>query len=446
MLTSMYYLQDGVTRLRKIDSQIKETTDVEQFKSRLYSICYDMASAAEECYFAFDNSGYKEIKDAVLKAVSDVNHVNDATEFRRILQSILIHFPEGYDFRTPSIGDFSSHAYSAAMTYKPLDELGIKAICDVVNTHNRPITILDPLCKDGFNLAAFKKYIPNAVTYGLEAEETMASQAKTKIDRLAKGPLAGSKISNDVFDMLFLQPNVAWNFTVLNGVFSKAEKTWLQNVLKYLRPGGTFVYVIPHYRMYKDVCLHIAKYVDNIQIRKLAGRDFSDRGLIAIIGQRTLSKEVNEENYRTLRRLYNSEEIPYTSSTLDPIRMQQHQLNVEVFRGSILDMDEMQNIVNTSGCLNSFWEGQNVEKLSENQKRPLLPFNIGQIGLVLTSGCLDGTIEEGDGNYHVIKGRVSKQSTSSTGTVDGAIEINETIGNRVEINVIMPNGEYKVLA
>ena len=56
--------------------------------------------------------------------------------------------------------------------------------------------------------------------------------------------------------------------------------------------------------------------------------------------------------------------------------------------------------------MDSFWEKSiNIEKQST---RPLLPFNMGQIGLVLTSGCLDGVVEEYEGqkiddikNYNV---------------------------------------------
>jgi hypothetical protein len=121
-------------------------------------------------------------------------------------------------------------------------------------------------------------------------------------------------------------------------------------------------------------------------------------------------------------------------------------LEIELFRGSVLDTDDMQRIVETSGCVESFWQNQRVEKLSESVKQPLLPFNIGQIGLVLTSGCLDGVIDEGNGNCHVIKGRVSKKSTVERNSVDGNIEVIETVSNRVEINVILPNGEHKVLA
>ena len=97
--------------------------------------------------------------------------------------------------------------------------------------------------------------------------------------------------------------------------------------------------------------------------------------------------------------------------------------------------------------MDNFWKNQSIEKLSEAAKQPLLPFNIGQLGLVLTSGCLDGIIDEGDGHCHLIKGKVSKKSDIERNYNDNSeVEVQETISNRVEINVVLPNGEFKTLA
>lgn len=68
------------------------------------------------------------------------------------------------------------------------------------------------------------------------------------------------------------------------------------------------------------------------------------------------------------------------------------------------------------------------------------------IGLVLTSGCLDGIIEEDDGHRHLIRGRVSKQKTTESEYSAHQSEITTITSNKVEINVLLPNGEYKILA
>ncbi|MGL5507558.1 MAG: hypothetical protein ACRDB0_06625, partial [Paraclostridium sp.] len=80
--------------------------------------------------------------------------------------------------------------------------------------------------------------------------------------------------------------------------------------------------------------------------------------------------------------------------------------------------------------------------------KPLLPFNMGQICLVLTSGCLDGIIEEFDGQYHAIKGMVTKVKKTTTNTNDNNTEqmAKDVYTNIVQINIFTPDGEFIELA
>ncbi len=78
--------------------------------------------------------------------------------------------------------------------------------------------------------------------------------------------------------------------------------------------------------------------------------------------------------------------------------------------------------------------------------RPLLPFNMGQIGLVLTSGCLDGVVEEYEGQYHAIKGMVTKVRDFNNSRENNDETSIETISNKVQINLLTPDGKFIELA
>ena len=67
---------------------------------------------------------------------------------------------------------------------------------------------------------------------------------------------------------------------------------------------------------------------------------------------------------------------------------------------------------------------------------------------MLTSGCLDGEIEELDGQYHVIKGMVKKDTIIEEVPTEkrGDKETRTTYVNKVQINVITPDGTIKTLA
>jgi hypothetical protein len=448
---AQYYLKDCVTRLKALVKTVKDTTDIEPLKAKFYTIAYDMAMSAEEGYFTFEDYFYRELKIKITNAIKTIDATNDPSDYRDIISSIINTVGDDRDYVSPQISKFRGTKYSAVTSYRPLENVNIQGLSSMITLCHRTVNMLDPRCRDGINLCSMKTLLNkndmHIMAYGIESDSLMSDAAKTRIDRVAKGGLSGSKISNEVFDMMFLEPTISWQLTQL-GTLDKQEKKALQDTIKYLRMGGSIVIVIPYFKMYKDMCLHIAKNYKGVQVRKLIGRDFYDKGLIAITGIRVPLHEPDEKIYRLLRGIHNIDDIKtIDTNPFDKITFPPTQEEIEFFRGSVLDMDEMQQLVNSSGCYDAFWNGQAVEKLNENIKQPLLPFNIGQIGLVLTSGCLDGIVDEGDGHFHVIKGRVSKQTTQERNVIDrDNIEVNETISNRVEINVIMPNGEYKVLA
>jgi hypothetical protein len=116
-------------------------------------------------------------------------------------------------------------------------------------------------------------------------------------------------------------------------------------------------------------------------------------------------------------------------------------LELEYFRGSQLDVDDLLEAAVDAGIDNFLFN--QTQPLVVKDQSPLLPFNIGQVGLVLTSGCLDGVVEEMDGVYHVIKGMTTKLSTVTTDdSEENQLKSTETISNRVKINVFTADGKF----
>ena len=82
----------------------------------------------------------------------------------------------------------------------------------------------------------------------------------------------------------------------------------------------------------------------------------------------------------------------------------------------------------------------------EKDKSPLLPFNIGQIGLILSSGSLDGVVEEGHGVCHVIKGMTIKETDTNNEQIveNGRVvtQVTETVRNKVQITALGADGTF----
>ena len=202
---------------------------------------------------------------------------------------------------------------------------------------------------------------------------------------------------------------------------------------------------VPYFRLHKDFCSFIARYFKNVSIIK-DSKHFDSNQTIYIIGQKDTHRVIDGEIYDRLRRCCNPDNIPSADSDINHYDLPIEKGQLSIFKGSMIDENELLNIAKNSGCMNDFFNEQKVSKLSDSSIKPLLPFNIGQIGLVLTSGCLDGVIDEGDGYCHLVKGRVVKTEDCVREVVDGEVQEKVTHSNKVEINVLMPNGDYKTLA
>lgn len=81
------------------------------------------------------------------------------------------------------------------------------------------------------------------------------------------------------------------------------------------------------------------------------------------------------------------------------------------------------------------------EKNKEDARQPLIPFNPGQLGLVLVSGDIDGIVDEGNGNYHLIKGS-TKRRPNSVQTIEGDVDVIKVTNNVVtSITAMLTNGQ-----
>ena len=441
MLFSLYIIKDRKTKLNSIFNKLKEKQeDYSTEVNRIFGLCYDIKLALKEIKYINEYYEYENIDANInfyLKNIS--NNKNDYNTINTNLNEIITNI---------ELVDVNHDMYCNSGTYDfdYINNLIFKNIIANIDNKNREFSIFDPKCKSGEKLKEIKDANELALLYGLEENNYYAEEAKEICTKIIKGKLKGSRISNDVFDMIISTPKISPKLE--NNMFcasiAKKEKIYIQNTLKYLRVNGIFFLTLPFYRMHKDICELLSKNLSNIQIIKGFGQD-ERKGLIYIIGQKKQKKEIELDSYNKLRMSYDYSKI----STIYEINLPKYELpynklDIDLFKGSVLDQEELLNIVQHSGLLENFKKNQEV-KDSKEKTQPLLPFNIGQIGLILTSGCLDGIIDEGDGFKHLVKGKVSKSSDIERTVENGEIHEVETINNKVEINLLLPDGTFKTL-
>ena len=309
----------------------------------------------------------------------------------------------------------------------------------------RPLKVVDPYTYDGSRaFMLMDRYDKPLQVYGIDTNMDILLGDKSRFERLVVGELKGSMVTNDVFDVLLLVPPVSLEKKGKN-VIEKIERDYLHKTINYLRPDGLMIYSIPLTHMYKEVCQYLAKNLKDIQIRL-------DGIHVYICGYRNTDKnrEADKDALIALRtlQLNRSNDCYILDNPLNSFTLPLPATQVLTFRGSKLDETEFAAMYEKSNATETFLKEQRVDKLSDNAKSPLLPFNVGQLGLILTSGCLDGVIDEGNGICHAVKGRVIKKRDvqKEVDNEKDKIDVTEIVANRVEINAFLADGTYKCLA
>ena len=479
MLLCMHYLYESFTRLKNLQLKLekeleilkkrevreaegksnRERTDLEvdQVRNSFNNAFLDLAMVVEES---------KELKDGdisplialqilmpvIKKRIENVNTVEELNEIIKMMTGPLESWIEQKRYDRLSYYDYSTnvrHFWRAGScsydTFAPdiLQKVisAVKWRYDKVNVFDmycRNSNISDQLCKDNRNVNV----------YGLDSGKNISKFSDNHYRRLIYGNLKGCVITNVCFDIVICSPVITINREIKAGAYVKTERELLFRAVDYLRPEGWLFFVIPYYRFYTEMCVHLLKNYHNFRV-------FTDNrfnGATYVICQK-LAVPVSIENidmslYARFRNMPFNYATLDIAPDLDAIKLPDKTVEVKKFRGSELNEAELVELHNNSKCTATFWNDQTVEKLSETKARPLLPFNIGQLGLILTSGCLDGVVEEGNGFCHVVKGRVIKKvdTTESIDTHTHQVQIVNTTNNRVEISAFLPDGTYKCLA
>lgn len=307
--------------------------------------------------------------------------------------------------------------------------------------------LLDMNCGDAENLLHINKKFPYVNLYGISGkpEVRIPKEERMKIKRLVLGGLKNIVISNDSFDVVITTPRISFSCYDDSERFVPEEIQYLERALNYLRKDGLLIYPTPICAISKNVATFLSKNFKDVSI-------ISDEkelpGVIVIMGTKKSGwdRDLDPKIFAFLRNIIVSPNLLEKQEEKSYV-LPDNTIDVRRFRGGKLDIGEMNLLFSMSSIMKDFWKKQQIDRISNRTARPLLPFSIGQLGLVLTSGCLDGVIEEPDNCSHVVKGRVIKVVDTEREINDtrDQVEISSTTSNRVEISMFLPDGTYRCL-
>lgn len=452
MLYALYAVKDAVRRIGVIRKKIKkEGNDISIIKLDLFKAIRDIQLGFKEYVIVRDGQhGQHElliyITGELIKKINKWEETTDPNEIRIELDEYTKRY-EDFDYGQNDTLSYRVDYFNERNAMSISESID-KCIGSI--NKNREFNYLDLEARSGECLLSALKANEKALGYAItnHAHMTQGLRETERIERVGLGEVLGSRISNDVFDVSKTICDIrhTLDLNMIGGHLSKHERYKMLQVDKYIRKGAFNFIVIPYYRLHSDISFFISRSYDQVDIFRGETSDDEVYQLVYLIARKAQAKENHNDVYQKLLNINNYEDIPGIS-TLDKEYMLPHKkLEVKEFKGSKLDSNELHELISDSNMMNEFKKHQAMKTGFSESQHPLLPFNIGQLGLVLTSGCLDGVVDEGDGYAHLVKGRVSKKTDTDRNISGDTMRRTDIISNRVEINIVLPNGDIKTLA
>ena len=323
----------------------------------------------------------------------------------------------------------------ARMGYFPTDLYHVQMLKDAIIFPGEPVNLIDPCCGEGLALQAFSKGV-QARTYGIEIDEVRGEEAQRRLQRVGFGSFFHSRISLNAFQGLLLNPPYL-SVPSENGS-RRLEKSFLADSMRLLQIGGIMVYIIPYYRATPDVCRVLCENFEDLRVHKFIGKEFERFKQVAFIGRKIERREANKMAKKLSEYMLDADKIPLiTDLPKECYEMPAATKKVELFKGAVFNVNELADQLKKSPSIERLFEERTLDN---RERRPLLPLNLSQVGLVGASGMMNGLVE--CDTPHIIKGRVVKEKKTKIGTEneEGKMAIREITSNRLIFNVLTPTG------
>lgn len=321
------------------------------------------------------------------------------------------------------------------MGYYPTPLGVVERISSFLEFPQDNMNLLDPCCGEGL---ALKKLAEDfkTTTYGIELDEYRVKQAKSNLDHVIKGSYEDAKISNNAFSCLFLNPPYDWE-TSFDDNSERKEKTFLKGTVKYLKPSGTLIYIIPQHRLTEDIAKILSYRFEDFNTFKFPDNDYKNFKQIVLFGSKKRKSWVNECDFEKLEAIHRKElpEIPYSK---EPRYKLPSSGRVQLFCSSLIDEKELEKEMEKS----VLWQKFNGygEMNGNDLGRPPLPLHTGHLGLLLANGCLDGVVGEGE-DKHIVRGKVEKVTHKFEEYKENTLIEREVEKYKVSIKLLKKDGE-----
>ncbi len=176
-------------------------------------------------------------------------------------------------------------AAQAKMGYYPTPPSVGSLVTDILIRNGKGnIRLLDPCAGEGTALKQIGEML-SAETYGIELDTERGSIAKQILTQCLITDYTATRISNQAFSVLYLNPPYDW--AIRNDEVSASERyerTFLRNTVRYLIPNGVLVYLIPQKRLDKTIAKILAFRFKDVKVFRFPEDEYKAFKQIVLFG------------------------------------------------------------------------------------------------------------------------------------------------------------------
>ena len=411
--------KNNIEQAKGTFSELKQVKEKLEDTIRQLGLLFGEADMPEESLFC--TRLYKSVKDFNLMTP-------DYTKFMGVLKLLTDKIPKAETANNKVIGHLMNNV---KMGYFPTDLEHIKKIKSALVFPETSVNVLDPCCGCGLALEMLCMN-ENAVTFGIEIDESRGKEAEGRLNRVGFGSYFHAGISQRAFHALLLNP--PYLSVVTENGRARSEKRFLVEALHNLMQDGVLIYIIPYYRLTYDICRVICDNFHSISVYRFSDSEFAKFKQVVVFGKKKKKSEAKRNAEKLAEYAIEPERIPMINTLKEGMyQLPEVQMSVENFRGAVFNLGELKRQMAKSKSTDMFFAKSRVDMM---EKRPLLPLNLGQVGLIGGSGLINGYVDCDE--PHIIKGRVIKEIKKRENQEEGTLT--ETRVNRMLFNILTPDG------
>lgn len=281
--------------------------------------------------------------------------------------------------------------------YYPLAEAEARRIQRFLQPPIGMASAIDPCAGTGAALCSITE-AHTVRRYGVELDAYRVEQARSVLDEVIHGSAFDAHAPVESFSLLYLNP--PYDFEVGEGKNQRMEKLFLDHSARWVRPGGVLVMVIPYDRIYDCRNVLTPQFRDKAIYRLTEPESVAYKQAV-VFGVRRTRQERDRLNDQAVQQANRKlSDLTRRYEELSPLPDQPDRLfavppapsaRIE-YRG--LPLDLVEDLLAASPA----WrQAQRVTHAPKNEfaGRPLTPLHKGHVGLLCTSGLLNGVFGEG---------------------------------------------------